>query len=65
MGYETRLTANGKPLEPKLVRTGSLSYKKANVHPHLIRTTSRSVQIILVVFESRRAIPVFRSFCNP
>ena len=49
MAFETRLTANGKPPEPKLARTSSLSYKKANIHPHLIHATSRSVQVILVL----------------
>ena len=36
-----------------------LSYSKANIHPHLIGTSSRSVQVIIVVFESRKAIPDF------
>ena len=39
--------------------------KKTNIHPHLVRTNSTSVQVILVVFESRKAIAVFTSFCIP
>ena len=36
-----------------------VSSKKARIHLHLLRTTSRSVHVILVLFESRKAIPAF------
>ena len=61
---KARLTANGKPPEPnrtkpKLVRTCSHSKRRKLT----LRTTTRSVRVILeailVVFESRKAIPVF------
>ena len=37
--YETRLTANSKPFEPKLVRACSVSREEDSIHPHLVRTT--------------------------
>ena len=40
------LRQTAKPTEPKLVRTCSLSSKKGNIHPHLVRNTSTSVQVI-------------------
>ena len=67
VAYETCLAATGKPPEPRLVRTCCLpvSDKKANIHSHVVGTTTTSVQVILVVFESREAIPAFWSFCSP
>ena len=67
VAYETRLTANSKPPKPKHVRTCmfvSAVYlrRKLTVTPviFVLSTTSFSVQVILVVvFESRKAIPVF------
>ena len=62
---KTRLTENGVSPEPNLLGLRSLSRKKAYINPNLCLTASRPRKVRLIVFASRKVVPVFWSLRSP